>query len=123
MGGTQRLTRRVFPVLVELVVQRIDQSLPAGLDQVLGDADGSPAVVLVADQLTKLAIVAHLPFPTYGEGYGAITVIRNFFYIVHVGNTGAAWSMFSGQSVLLAIFALVTLAAIVNASAAIYMIY
>ena len=71
------------------------------------------AIVLIADQLTKLAIVAHLPFPTYGEGHGAITVIRDFFYIVHVGNTGAAWSMFSGQSVLLAIFALVTLAAIV----------
>jgi signal peptidase II len=71
------------------------------------------AIVLIADQLTKLAIVAHLPFPTYGEGHGAITVIRNFFYIVHVGNTGAAWSMFSGQSVLLAVFALVTLAAIV----------
>ncbi len=71
------------------------------------------ATVLIADQLTKLAIVAHLPFPTYGEGHGAITVIRDFFYIVHVGNTGAAWSMFSGQSVLLAIFALVTLAAIV----------
>ena len=70
------------------------------------------AIVLIADQLTKLAIVAHLPFPTYGEGHGAITVIRDFFYIVHVGNTGAAWSMFSGQSVLLAIFALVTLAAI-----------
>ena len=71
------------------------------------------AIVLIADQLTKLAIVAHLPFPTYGEGHGAITVIRDFFYIVHVGNTGAAWSMFSGQSVLLAIFALVTLATIV----------
>jgi signal peptidase II len=74
---------------------------------------GIAAIVLIADQLTKLAIVAHLPFPTYGEGHGAITVIRDFFYIVHVGNTGAAWSMFSGQSVLLAIFALVTLAAIV----------
>jgi signal peptidase II len=71
------------------------------------------AVVLAADQLTKAAIVARLPFPTYGEGYGAITVIQNFFYLVHVGNTGAAWSMFTGQSVLLAVFALVTLVAIV----------
>jgi signal peptidase II len=71
------------------------------------------AVVLAADQLTKAAIVTRLPFPTYGEGYGAITVIQNFFYLVHVGNTGAAWSMFTGQSVLLAVFALVTLAAIV----------
>ncbi len=69
-------------------------------------------IVLAADQLTKIAIVANLPFPTYGEGRGAITVIRNFFYLVHVGNTGAAWSMFSGQSVLLAILALATLVAI-----------
>lgn len=69
-------------------------------------------IVLAADQLTKIAIVANLPFGTYGEGRGAITVIRNFFYLVHVGNTGAAWSMFSGQSVLLAILALATLVAI-----------
>jgi len=68
--------------------------------------------VLIADQLSKQAIVASLPFPSYGADHGAITVIRNFFYIVHVGNTGAAWSMFSGQSLLLAIFALVTLIAI-----------
>lgn len=69
-------------------------------------------IVLAADQLTKAAIVAHLAYGTYGEGRGAITVIRNFFYLVHVGNTGAAWSMFSGQSVLLAILALATLVAI-----------
>lgn len=70
-------------------------------------------IVLVADQITKLAIVAHLPYGTYGAERGAITVIRNFFYLVHVGNTGAAWSMFSGQSVLLAILAVCTLVAIV----------
>jgi len=70
-------------------------------------------IVLVADQLTKLAIIAHLPFGTYGVERGAITVVRNFFYLVHVGNTGAAWSMFSGQSVLLAILAVCTLVAIV----------
>jgi len=69
-------------------------------------------VVLAADQATKAAIVARLPFPTYGEGRGAITVVQDFFYLVHVGNTGAAWSMFTGQSFLLAIFALCTLAAI-----------
>ena len=69
-------------------------------------------IVLIADQLSKQAIVATLPYPTYGAEHGAITVISNFFYIVHVGNTGAAWSMFSGQSLLLAVFALVTLIAI-----------
>ena len=66
------------------------------------------------DQLTKLWIVAHVPFdPLHSHGAGGdIEVIRDFFYIIHVGNTGAAWSMFSGRSVTLAILALVTLTAI-----------
>jgi lipoprotein signal peptidase len=67
--------------------------------------------VLLLDQLSKLWIVARLPFGTYGEP-GAIRLVRNFFYLVHVGNTGAAWSMFSGRSVLLALLAAATLAAI-----------
>lgn len=67
--------------------------------------------VFALDQLTKFWIKARLAFPTYGEP-GAIRVIRDFFYIVHVGNTGAAWSMFSGRSVLLALLAAGTLAAI-----------
>jgi signal peptidase II len=69
-------------------------------------------VVFGLDQLTKSWIANRLPFPTYGEPGGAIRVIRGFFYLVHVGNTGAAWSMFAGQSVLLALLALATLAAI-----------
>jgi len=70
------------------------------------------AGVLVLDQLTKGWIAAHLPFGTYGDSPGSITVVRGFFYLVHVGNTGAAWSLFSGRSVLLATLAAVTLAAI-----------
>jgi signal peptidase II len=68
--------------------------------------------VFVADQLSKAWIAHRLPYGTYGELYGAIRIIKGFFYIVHVGNTGAAWSMFSGQSVLLATLALATLVAI-----------
>ena len=68
--------------------------------------------VFILDQASKSWIAARLPFPTYGEGSGAIPVIRGFFYLVHVGNTGAAWSMFSGQSVLLALLAAATLVAI-----------
>lgn len=67
--------------------------------------------VLLADQASKAAIAARLPFPTYGEPM-AIPVIRGFFYLVHVGNTGAAWSMFSGQGLLLALLAAATLIAI-----------
>jgi signal peptidase II len=69
-------------------------------------------VVFGLDQATKMWIAARLPFPTYGEIGGAIPVIRGFFYLVHVGNTGAAWSMFAGQSVLLAALAGSTLIAI-----------
>lgn len=68
-------------------------------------------VVFVLDQLTKAWIAANLPFPTY-EPPEAITVVENFFYIIHVGNTGAAWSLFAGQTLMLAALAVVTLAAI-----------
>ena len=53
-----------------------------------------------------------LPFGTYGRESGAMAVIPDFFYIVHVGNTGAAWSQFSGRSSLLAALAFATLIAI-----------
>jgi signal peptidase II len=68
--------------------------------------------VFVADQLTKSWIAARLPFGTYGEAGGAIPVVRGFFYLVHQGNTGAAWSLFTGRSVALAGLAAATLIAI-----------
>lgn len=75
---------------------------------------GLALAVFVADQLSKLWIVARVPFdPAHSHRLGTdIEVIRGFFYIIHVGNTGAAWSMFSGQSVLLAALAAGTLVAI-----------
>jgi signal peptidase II len=71
-------------------------------------------VIFVLDQATKFWIVAHVPFNQLHahDGVSDIEIIRGFFYIIHVGNTGAAWSMFSGQSVLLALLATATLAAI-----------
>jgi signal peptidase II len=68
--------------------------------------------VLAADQATKAWIAAILPVNTYGEGAGAIRVIPRLLYIVHVGNTGAAWSILSGRSILLAALAAATLVAI-----------
>jgi signal peptidase II len=73
---------------------------------------GIAASVLAVDQASKAWIRARLPFNTYGEDSGAIVVIRGFLYIVHVGNTGAAWSMLSGRSILLAALASATLVAI-----------
>ncbi len=70
------------------------------------------AAVFAADQASKAWIVARLPFNTYGEAAGAIPVLRGFFYIVHVGNTGAAWSVFTGRSLFLAALAAASLVAI-----------
>jgi signal peptidase II len=75
---------------------------------------GLAAGVLVLDQATKFWIAARVPFdPFHSHGIGHdIPVIRGFFYLIHVGNTGAAWSMFTGRSVLLAALAAGTLLAI-----------
>ena len=71
-------------------------------------------VVFALDQATKLAIVSRVTFnPLHAHGLGHdLEIIRGFFYIIHVGNTGAAWSMFAGRSVLLACLAAGTLLAI-----------
>lgn len=68
-------------------------------------------VVFVLDQITKIWINARLPLGTYGPP-GNIVVIEGFFNLVHVGNTGAAWSMLAGKSTFLALLAFVTLGAI-----------
>jgi signal peptidase II len=71
-------------------------------------------IIFAADQASKLWVVARVPYnPMHAHGLGHdLEVIRGFCYIIHVGNTGAAWSMFAGRSVLLACLAVATLAAI-----------
>ena len=68
------------------------------------------AACFTLDQATKSLINARLPLGSYGPT--GIPVFPGFFNLVHVGNTGAAWSMFSGQSTLLALLACSTLVAI-----------
>jgi signal peptidase II len=59
--------------------------------------------VFVVDQLTKLAVLRLL-------GYAEEKVIlHGFFKFVHWGNTGAAWSVFSGNNATLAVVSLVAL--------------
>lgn len=75
---------------------------------------GLAVVILVLDQATKAWVAARIPFnPLHAHG-GSFDreVIGGFLYLIHVGNTGAAWSMFSGQSVLLALLAAATLVGI-----------
>jgi signal peptidase II len=67
--------------------------------------------VIALDQASKAWINAHMPLGTYGYP-PAITVVKGFFNLVHVGNTGAAWSMLTGRSVLLALLAAATLVGI-----------
>lgn len=69
------------------------------------------AAVLLLDRISKAWICARLPYPTYGYP-GHIVVVEGFFNLVNVGNTGAAWSLFSGRSTALALLAAATLIAI-----------
>lgn len=67
-------------------------------------------IIFGLDQLTKVMIAERLPYGSYGRP-AHIEVVPGFFNLVHVGNTGAAWSMFAGQSFWLALLALATLGA------------
>ncbi len=71
-------------------------------------------IVFAADQLSKWAVIRTLPYNPYHDHHPDFCreVIPGFFYLIHVGNTGAAWSLFAGRSTLLALIALATLSAI-----------
>lgn len=68
-------------------------------------------VILFLDQATKYWITHNIPEHA-SEPPQALTVIENFFYIVHVWNDGAALNMFSGHGEWLALLALVALFAL-----------
>ncbi|MDP4609772.1 MAG: signal peptidase II [Opitutales bacterium] len=70
-------------------------------------------IVFALDQLTKTWIFNNPDLPLDSYFYpDSIEVIKGFFYIVHIGNEGAAWGMFSGYGGFLALFAFVALFAI-----------
>ncbi|MBC9888408.1 MAG: signal peptidase II [Opitutae bacterium] len=60
---------------------------------------------VMLDRLTKWIIQLTLPFGSY-EKLNMIEVIPGFFYLCHIGNTGAAWGIFPGRSFALAVFAI-----------------
>lgn len=68
------------------------------------------AFVLALDQFSKALVVARLPYGTFGNEQTA--VIPGFFYLAHVGNTGGAWSIFSGRSLPLALVGIAVLVAV-----------
>jgi len=67
------------------------------------------ALTLALDQITKFWIVRNLAFNSYfyPQDTDVIEVISGFFYIVHIGNEGAAWGILSGYGMILALFTFV----------------
>jgi len=65
--------------------------------------------IVFVDQLTKLIVQYHLDFGEQRE------VVKGFFRFVHWQNTGAAWSMFTGNNGALAIVAIMALVGLVLA--------
>lgn len=65
------------------------------------------------DQSTKLWILSleTLPLGSYFSPDN-IEIVPNFFYLVHIGNDGAAWGLLSGQGRLLGCIALLALISI-----------
>ena len=59
--------------------------------------------IIVFDQLTKLLVLKYLGFAEEK------VIVDGFFKFVHWGNTGAAWSMFSGNNGVLAVVAIAAL--------------
>ena len=72
---------------------------------------GLALVILVADQASKAWIRANIPFNSY-VGPHSIEIIPDYFYIVHVGNWGAAFGQFQGFGWLFVSLAFVFLGAI-----------
>ena len=62
--------------------------------------------IIVLDQLTKFVVLKYLGI------YEERVILRGFFRFVHWHNTGAAWSMFSGNNGLLAVIAIVAVVAL-----------
>ncbi len=66
-------------------------------------------VILVLDQITKILVQYSIPFESSYFAPDRITVIEDFFYLVHIGNQGAAWGMFSEYSGILTLLSFAVL--------------
>lgn len=72
---------------------------------------GAAALLVLADQVSKLYITNHFAL---GEVKEFITVFSHrIISLTHVRNSGAAWSMFEGKTVVLVVFPIAIIAALV----------
>lgn len=60
-------------------------------------------VFILIDQIIKLLITNNIAY------LDSIEIIPNFFYLTHVHNEGAAWSIFSGNTLFLILIAIIVL--------------
>ena len=67
----------------------------------------SAAFVVILDQVTKKIIQSAVPVG------GSIEVIKNFLYITHVKNTGAAFRIFQNKTDILIIISIIALILII----------
>jgi len=66
-------------------------------------------LILVLDQITKILVQYSIPFESSYFAPDRITIIEDFFYLVHIGNKGAAWGMFSEYSGILTLLSFAVL--------------
>jgi signal peptidase II len=63
--------------------------------------------VMAIDQVTKYLIIQKLPINK------SIEIIKGFFYITHINNTGAAFGLFQGYTRVLAVVSIIAILLIV----------
>lgn len=56
--------------------------------------------VIIIDQIIKFTIVSNFKL------YGSMEIIKNFFSLTYIKNTGAAWGLFQDNQILFAILGL-----------------
>ena len=66
-------------------------------------------LILVLDQITKILVQYSIPFESSYFAPDRVTIIEDFFYLVHIGNKGAAWGMFSEYSGILTLLSFAVL--------------
>ena len=66
-------------------------------------------LILVLDQITKLLVQYSIPFESSYFAPDRVAIIEDFFYLVHIGNQGAAWGMFSEYSGILTLLSFAVL--------------
>ena len=66
-------------------------------------------LILVLDQITKILVQYSIPFESSYFAPDRVTIIEDFFYLVHIGNQGAAWGMFSEYSGILTLLSFAVL--------------